>query len=109
ALLEKKGEAIYNEKPGRPRFGNQRFQVYKLEDSVSKTMIDFLDTKYKANSRTRIDRYFLPNEDSAAITNNTDLIDQLSVNANQLLYPKVFLGEPSYIKINRKTNQKEDS
>ncbi len=109
ALLEKKGEAIYNEKPGRPKFGNQRFQVYKLEDAVSKTIIDFLDNKYRANPTSKIDRYFLPNEDSAVITNNIGLIDQLSVNANQLLYPKVFLGEPSFIKINRKTHQKEDS
>ena len=109
SLLEKKGEAIYNEKPGRPRFGNQRFQVYKLEDQTCKNIVEFLNKKNLSISENTIDRFFLPNENSAMLTNNNDLVRQLSESARKSLYPKIYLGEPSFIKVNKKTYKKEDS
>ena len=109
SVLEKRGEAIYNEKPGRPKFGNQRFQVYKLEDNVSKGIVEFLNEKYKTGSENKIDRYFLPNENSASLSNNSGLLQQLSENGKKILYPKIYLGEPSFIRVNSKTFQKEDS
>lgn len=109
AVLEKRGEAIYNEKPGRPKFGNQRFQVYKLEDNTSKKIIGFLNEKYLYGPENKIDRFFLPNENSASLTNNKELLQQLFGNARKILYPKIYLGEPAFIKVNRKTYQKEDS
>lgn len=109
SILEKRGEAIYNEKPGRPKFGNQRFQVYKLEDNTSKKIVEFLNGKYILGSENKIDRYFLPNESSASLTNNKGLLQQLSENGRKTLYPKIYLGEPAFIKVNRKTFQKEDS
>ena len=109
SVLEKRGEAIYNEKPGRAKFGNQRFQVYKLEDNTSKGIVDFLNKKYESNSENKIDRFFLPNENSASLTNNTRLLQQLAENGKKILYPKIYLGEPSFIKVSSKTFQKEDS
>lgn len=109
SILEKRGEAIYNEKPGRPKFGNQRFQVYKLEDDTSKKVVEFLNAKYLSSTEDTIDRYFLPNENSAALTNNKGLLQQLLDNGRKSLYPKIYLGEPAFIKVNRKTFQKEDS
>lgn len=109
SILEKRGEAIYNEKPGRPKFGNQRFQVYKLEDNTSKKIVEFLNGKYIPGSENKIDRYFLPNENNASLTNNKDFISQLSGNSRKTLYPKIYLGEPAFIKVNRKSFQKEDS
>lgn len=109
SVLDKRGEAIYNEKPGRPKFGNQRFQVYKLEDNISKKVIEFLNEKYSAGPKNKIDRYFLPNENSASLTNNGELLQQLFGNGRKTLYPKIYLGEPAFIKVNRKSFQKEDS
>lgn len=109
SLLEKRGEAIYNEKPGKPKHANQRFQIYKLEDNISKGIIDFLNERNKSVSDHKIDRFFLPNENSASITNNNELIQQLSESTRNSLYPKIYLGEPSFIKLNSKTFQKEDS
>lgn len=109
SVLEKRGEAIYNEKPGRPKFGNQRFQVYKLEDNTSKKIVGFLNEKYLSGPENKIDRYFLPNENSASLTNNKELLQQLFGNARKIPYPKIYLGEPAFIKVNKKTFQKEDS
>lgn len=109
SVLEKRGEAIYNEKPGRPKYGNQRFQVYKLEDNTSKRIAGFLNEKYLSESGNKIDRYFLPNENKASLTNNEELLQQLFGNGRKSLYPKIYLGEPAFIKVNRKTFQKEDS
>lgn len=109
SILEKRGEAIYNEKPGKPKYANQRFQVYKLEHNISKGIVGFLNEQYQSRSGSKIDRFFLPNENSASITNNNELVQQLSEAGRKYLYPKIYLGEPSFIKLNSKKFKKEDS
>lgn len=109
SVLEKRGDAIYNDKPGRPKFRNQRFQVYKLEENTSKKIIDLLNKKYSLQPGNIIERYFLPNENNASLTGNKVLLQQLHETHQKSLYPKIYLGEPTFIKVNKKTFQKEDS
>lgn len=109
STLEKVGEAIYNEKPGRPIFANQHFRVYSLTDKNAGKIVEFLNKKYEKVNTVKIDRFILPNEKSASITNNISLLKHLSDTNLSLLYPKIYLGEPTFIKLNRKTYLKEDS
>ncbi|MBK9381247.1 MAG: hypothetical protein IPN39_07950 [Chitinophagaceae bacterium] len=109
SLLEKKGEAVYNEKPGRPRHGNQRFQVFKLEDETTTRIVNYLQTRYRDMAGKELEKFILPNESNASITNNPELVQRLFYPGKKMLYPKVYLGEPSFIKVNKKTFQREDA
>jgi len=107
--LEKKGQAIYNDKSGRPTHGNIGFQVYLLEDKKSRELIDFLNEKWLNSGLNQIDKFVLPNENKA--TFQPKLIahpPSLGIVTNSE-YTDLFLGEPSFIRLKRGTQEKEHS
>lgn len=107
--LEKKGEAIYNDKSARPVFGNIKFQNYYLQDEMAQNLVDYIIAFNNTANLPAIEKTILPLEGKAVYMPSK--LKFINGETSQRNYSEfdIQIGEPTFIKVNPETFLKESA
>lgn len=103
-----KGTAILNQTSTYPVAANEEFRVFNLDPEQLEKMVAYLASEYPKSDLPKSDRFFLPNDKSSVVTGNAEMVDVLFGKAKIQRNPKIYLGEPTFIKT-REGNKRDDS